>query len=176
MYILFMVGTKQEPLHVIDQLLDVETLKERPAYEFAEGESLILAECGFDDLSWTNYNFYSDMETFNVIDSKLQQSLIDQGLLQILKNHYLQKEVRADYIELGSKGAIKILKSTNPIIDPSAQPDRLFKFSEVLDNTEFISKAKKRRDEAFLQNKAKILQLNPDFRVDAEKGFNFTLI
>jgi tRNA pseudouridine38/39 synthase len=58
MSVLFLVGEGLEEPAVIDQLLDTETLRERPNYEIAEGENLILSECGYEDLKWESFNFY----------------------------------------------------------------------------------------------------------------------
>jgi tRNA U38,U39,U40 pseudouridine synthase TruA len=71
MAILFLIGDKMEKVEAVDWLLDVDTLKERPNYDIAEGNNLILAECGYEHIHWTNFNFYSDLETFQLVDSKL---------------------------------------------------------------------------------------------------------
>lgn len=52
MSVLFMIGRNEEPEEVIDVLFDTEILKERPQYDIAEGNNLILSECGYDEIEW----------------------------------------------------------------------------------------------------------------------------
>ena len=54
MSVLFMIGRAAESPNIIDRLLDVEAIQEKPNYEFAPGENLILTDCGFEDITWTN--------------------------------------------------------------------------------------------------------------------------
>ena len=89
MSVLFMIGRGEEPLSVIDQLFDTETLLDRPNYDFAEGNNLILSDCGFEGISWKNHNFLTDLETFNTVREQLMTASIDQCLLSVLQNYYL---------------------------------------------------------------------------------------
>lgn len=50
MSVLFMVGQGIEEEKIVDELLDVEVLKERPNYDYASERGLILDECGFKDI------------------------------------------------------------------------------------------------------------------------------
>lgn len=68
MSVLFMIGKGQEEMNVINTLLDIELIKERPNYEIADGQNLILSECGFEGISWKNHNLFADIETFKVYD------------------------------------------------------------------------------------------------------------
>ena len=52
MSVLFMIGRKAESPDIIDRLLDVQAISERPNYDFAPGENLILTDCGFEDIEW----------------------------------------------------------------------------------------------------------------------------
>ena len=63
MSVLFMIGKGGEQPTIIDKLLDVETVTERPNYDFAPGENLILTDCGFEDITWTN-QLFADYETY----------------------------------------------------------------------------------------------------------------
>jgi tRNA pseudouridine38/39 synthase len=54
MAVLFMIGKGDEDESVIDLLYDIEKIKERPNYDIASESALILSECGFDDIDWTN--------------------------------------------------------------------------------------------------------------------------
>jgi len=65
MAILFMIGRGEDDESVIDLLYDVEKLPDRPNYNIASENGLILSECGFDDIEWSNPVF-SDIETYNV--------------------------------------------------------------------------------------------------------------
>lgn len=64
MAILFMIGKGIEKPEVITKLFDVEAIKERPNYDIADGQNLILSDCGFEGLDWKNYNFFADFETY----------------------------------------------------------------------------------------------------------------
>ena len=67
MAILFMIGRGQEDESIIDELLDVDKVPEKPNYHKAEGENLILSDCGFEGVHWKNCNFFADYETFTSI-------------------------------------------------------------------------------------------------------------
>ena len=54
MSVLFMIGRAAESPEIIDKLFDIETIQDRPNYDFAPGENLILTDCGFEDITWTN--------------------------------------------------------------------------------------------------------------------------
>ena len=65
MAVLFMIGKGEEDESVIDLLYDIEKLTDRPNYNIASENGLILNECGFDDIEWTN-SVFGDVETYNV--------------------------------------------------------------------------------------------------------------
>jgi tRNA pseudouridine38/39 synthase len=69
MSVLFMIGKGIEDISVIDKLLDVNLITERPNYEIADGNNLILSDCGFEGIEWKNANLYSDIETYKVAKS-----------------------------------------------------------------------------------------------------------
>ena len=50
MAVLFMIGRGDEDESVIDLLFDTDKIKERPNYEIANENGLILSECGYDDV------------------------------------------------------------------------------------------------------------------------------
>ena len=52
MTVLFLIGNREEPIEIIDDLLDPNLLSNRPNFDFAEGINLILSECGFKDIVW----------------------------------------------------------------------------------------------------------------------------
>ena len=81
MAILFMVGRGIENETIIDELLDVEKIPEKPNYRKAEGENLILSDCGFEGVQWKNCNFFADYETFTSIKSQLNNLIIEKSLL-----------------------------------------------------------------------------------------------
>ena len=64
MSILFMIGNKIEQPDCIQNLLDIEKIKERPNYDIAEGNNLILSDCGFEGIKWKNCNIWSDIGTY----------------------------------------------------------------------------------------------------------------
>jgi tRNA U38,U39,U40 pseudouridine synthase TruA len=68
MAVLFLIGEGTEPVEVIKDLLDPNLIKNgRPNYDLAESENLMLFDCGFENLKWTNYNFYADYDTYKLI-------------------------------------------------------------------------------------------------------------
>ena len=54
MEILFLIGKEVEKTEVIDQLFDTSVLTERPNYNFADPNGLILADCVYNNIKWTN--------------------------------------------------------------------------------------------------------------------------
>ena len=64
MAILFMIGQKIEKPNIIPKLLDVNLVKQKPNYDYAEGQNLILSDCGFEGIKWQNSNFFADYESY----------------------------------------------------------------------------------------------------------------
>jgi hypothetical protein len=62
----------------------VNKIKERPNYDIADGENLILSDCGFEDIEWKNCNFFADYDTYNLLTSKFNSSIIECCLLKVL--------------------------------------------------------------------------------------------
>lgn len=112
MSVLFMIGRGEEPVSVIQQLFDTETLKERPNYDFAEGNNLILSDCGFEGIKWKNHNFFSELDTYNTVKEQLMTASIDQCLLSVLHKYYFDSLVKTSFIEHESKGIVTILPDT----------------------------------------------------------------
>ena len=54
MFVILKIGKGKESPDIIDRLLDVEAITDRPNYDFAPGENLILTDCGFEDITWRN--------------------------------------------------------------------------------------------------------------------------
>jgi len=51
MAVLFLIGEGTEPVDVIKDLLDPNLIKNgRPNYDLADGENLMLFDCGFENL------------------------------------------------------------------------------------------------------------------------------
>lgn len=70
MSILLMIGNKIEKPDCILHLLDVEKITERPHYDIAEGNNLILSDCGFEGITWMNCNLWSDIGTYLSVKSQ----------------------------------------------------------------------------------------------------------
>lgn len=89
MSVLFMIGRQDDDESVIDLLFDVETIKDqRPNYEIAPENGLILSECGFDDVEWTNASLQSDVETFNVFRKQFEESAISTCISEVMMKQY----------------------------------------------------------------------------------------
>ena len=88
MSILFLIGNKTEPPETIAKLLDVDKIKEKPNYEIADGENLILSDCGYEGIEWKNCSFYSEWETYNLFQNQFNQALMETNVLQVLMMHY----------------------------------------------------------------------------------------
>ena len=76
MSVLFMIGKTSESPDIIDKLLDVESIQDKPNYDFAPGENLILTDCGFEDITWTN-QLYPDYETYANFKRIYQEGMIE---------------------------------------------------------------------------------------------------
>ena len=76
-----MIGRGIEDEFIIDEMLDVEKITEKPCYMKADGENLILSDCGFEGIQWKNCNFFADYETFTSIKSQLNSLIIEKSLL-----------------------------------------------------------------------------------------------
>ena len=53
--VLFMVGRHLESPAVVSTLLDTARVPAKPIYEMASEVPLVLYDCGFEDLHWTNH-------------------------------------------------------------------------------------------------------------------------
>lgn len=97
MAILFMIGRGEEDETVIDLLYDIEILKERPNYNIAPENGLILSECGYDDIEWSN-PLFSDLETFNVFKRQHEENALDMSLNEIMLENYEQRYLESQKI------------------------------------------------------------------------------
>uniref|UniRef100_UPI0037E8C511 tRNA pseudouridine(38/39) synthase n=1 Tax=Semicossyphus pulcher TaxID=241346 RepID=UPI0037E8C511 len=68
MALLLLIGQKLEAPEIIDQLLDVQTNPRKPQYSMAVDYPLVLYDCHFEGLSWTQ-----EKEEVNHVLSALQQ-------------------------------------------------------------------------------------------------------
>ena len=75
MEVLFIIGRGEDDESVIDLLFDIDTIQEKPNYDIASEEGLILSECGFQDVDWTN-TLYSDIETYKVFKTQFEDNAI----------------------------------------------------------------------------------------------------
>ena len=67
MAVLFLIGRSEDDETVIDLLFDVEKLADqRPNYDIAAENGLILSDCGYDDVEWKYASLASDVETYKV--------------------------------------------------------------------------------------------------------------
>lgn len=87
MSVLFMIGKGEEQPMIIDQLLNVEKVTIRPNYQFAEGENLILTDCGFEDVTWKN-SLYAQFETYSSLKRKFQEDTVELCLKQRLLGYF----------------------------------------------------------------------------------------
>ena len=89
MAVLFMIGRGDDDESVIDLLFDIETIKDqRPNYEIAPENGLILSECGFDDVEWKNASLQSEVETFNVFRKQFEESAISSCISEVMMKQY----------------------------------------------------------------------------------------
>ena len=89
MAVLFMIGRQDDDETVIDLLFDIEKIKDqRPNYDIAPENGLILSECGFDDVEWTNASLQSDVETFNVFRKQFEESAISSCISEVMMKQY----------------------------------------------------------------------------------------
>jgi len=87
MAILFLIGRGEDDSSVIDLLYDIEKVKERPNYNIASEQGLILSECGFDDVEWSNPVF-SDLETYSVFRKQYEENAISMCLNEVMLRYY----------------------------------------------------------------------------------------
>lgn len=152
MAVLFMIGKKQEPQTVIHQLFDTKVLTEKPNYDFAEGNNLILSDCGFEGIEWKNSSFYSQLHTYEVVKDLLETASIDQCLLKVLQQHYIQKLVKTSFVEPNSRGEISIIPESKL---SNERPDEKNKWLDVVNSIKVTKKSDRKRDDILSQLKKK---------------------
>ena len=151
-----MIGKGEEPISVIDQLFDTETLKDRPNYDFADGNNLILSDCGFEGISWKNHNFLSDFDTYSTVKDQLMTASIDLCLFSVLHKYYLDSMVKTNFIEQDSKGIITILPGQKI---SKERPEEKHRFREILPCIKVQKKSDKKKEDYIKHNRKK----NGDF-------------
>lgn len=93
MAVLFMIGRGEDDETVIDLLFDVEKLRDqRPNYNIAPENNLILSECGYDDIEWKTSSLASDVETYNVFLRQYEESAIQMCLSDVMMRQYQEKK------------------------------------------------------------------------------------
>lgn len=157
MAVLFMIGRGDEPISVIGQLFDTETLKERPNYDFADGNNLILSDCGFEGIKWKNHNFYADYDTYQTIKEQLMTASIDLCLFSVLHKYYLDSIVKTNFIEHECKGIVTILPDKKISKD---RPDEKHKFSDVIECINVRKKSDKKKEDYIRHNRKKNGEFN----------------
>ena len=100
MSILFKIGKHLEAPEIIDQLLDVEKVTEKPNYDFAPGENLILTDCGFEDITWVN-TLHGDYDTYANFKKIYQDNMIEVCLKQRLMSYFFKMFVSSQ--QLGAR-------------------------------------------------------------------------
>lgn len=58
--VLFMVGKHLESTDIVSKLLNTTLVPAKPIYEMASEIPLVLYDCGYEDLYWTNRNAEQD--------------------------------------------------------------------------------------------------------------------
>ena len=87
MAVLFIIGRGDDDESVIDLLFDTEKFTERPNYDIASENGLILSECGYDDISWEN-SLQSDIETYNIFKRQFEENAISMCLNEVMMKSY----------------------------------------------------------------------------------------
>uniref|UniRef100_A0A8C6WI39 tRNA pseudouridine synthase n=1 Tax=Neogobius melanostomus TaxID=47308 RepID=A0A8C6WI39_9GOBI len=90
MALLLLIGQKLEDLDIIDQLMDVTKNPRKPQYNMAVDYPLVLFDCHFEDLIWTQEKEEVNY-TFNVLQQHWTQSAVRasvlSGMLQDLETN-----------------------------------------------------------------------------------------
>lgn len=76
MAILFLVGKNKEPLDLVDTLLDVEKVPEKPIYSMASDKPLILSDCYFEGVVFKD-TLKGYMDNYINAEEKVLQSCIE---------------------------------------------------------------------------------------------------
>ena len=85
MAVLFIIGKGEDDDSVIDLLFDIEKLPDqRPNYEIAQENGLLLSDCGFDDIDWVTSNLAGDVETYKVFQSQFEESAISMSISEVM--------------------------------------------------------------------------------------------
>jgi hypothetical protein len=92
MAVLFIIGRGDDDYSVIDLLFDIEQLPDqRPNYEIAAENGLILSECGFDDIQWSNASLAGDVETYKVFLKQFEEAAIAMSISEVMMRQYQER-------------------------------------------------------------------------------------
>ncbi|TNV73951.1 hypothetical protein FGO68_gene9426 [Halteria grandinella] len=130
MAVLFMIGKGEDDESVIDLLFDVEQIKDRPNYDIAPDANLILSDCGFDDVEWTNDSLAADVETYKVYQRQFEESAIAMCLSEVMMRQYHERP--------GLKEGDKALAQYPPI----KQQGETVQWEEIVER---VTKARKKQ-------------------------------
>ena len=93
MAVLFLIGRGEDEESVIDLLFDTEKLPDqRPNYEIAAENGLILSECGFDDVQWAQSAVAGDVETYKVFLKQFDEAAVAMCISEVMMRQYAQRD------------------------------------------------------------------------------------
>jgi hypothetical protein len=69
--VLFLIGNGFEKEEIIKDMLDIENYKNKPSYEMASENPLILYDCGFEDVNW---EYEMNFKKLNFIENNLEKN------------------------------------------------------------------------------------------------------
>ena len=88
----------------------------------------------------------------------------------MLKQHYLDQQIAADYIEKDSNACITLHRPNQFGIDPHLRPKQQFPWNQVLESVTLTSKAEKRHQNLLLHNKKAIEKIKRELEASELKG------
>ena len=100
MAVLFIIGRGEDDDTVIDLLFDIEKLPDqRPNYEIANENGLILSDCGFDELEWSTGNLSGDVETYKVFESQFEEAAISMSLSEVMMRQFSHRKYNQEELK-----------------------------------------------------------------------------
>jgi hypothetical protein len=96
MGILRLVGEKTEQVDIVKKLLDVNYFKERPGYQLAEADNLVLFDCKYKDVQFYIPEGANRVFLERIIFNLYHQQILNLKLITCISQNYMDSIMEGD--------------------------------------------------------------------------------
>eukprot|EP00668_Euglena_longa_P045890 GGOE01061573.1.p1 GENE.GGOE01061573.1~~GGOE01061573.1.p1 ORF type:complete len:413 (+),score=72.55 GGOE01061573.1:23-1240(+) len=147
MQVLFEVGAGMEDPEVVEHLLDVERVKNKPQYPLASETGLILWDCQFKDLSWTSTADAQRLLMAHLFQA-YEERVLRSGMVSAMQSH-MMNEMMYSELRMGTEVLREVqwkdvpAESSKRKYVPLLSRDTEFNFEERVEGLSAAKRAKR---------------------------------